>query len=261
MRSWRGIPRVVFGDVQALTVEAVLIYAKRNVGRKFRTLKRGKLFRLEMKDDSIIFRPSSGRAFWPELANYVSEFNRTASFRPGDYSDDLWSRSYFVTILAAMFRENKVLAPRAMRQSALEKPVLPSPELERKVKRLRLRGMTETPLGQAKPERIGTTAVEFKRDPAVKAWVLEFADGTCELCGKPAPFKDEDGHPFLELHHVEALAAGGPDTVSNAVAVCPNCHRACHLSHRRRKLAATLYRNCARLLPPLFKRTGKEISR
>lgn len=257
LRSWRRIRRVVFGNVQALTVETVLRYARGNIGRKFRTLKRGKQFRLEVRDGAVVFRPSSGRTFWPEWKHYVAEFNRTASFRPGDYSDDLWSRSYFVSLLAAMFRENKVRTPRAVRQSALEKPALPSPALERKVKRLRRRGTTKTPLGQVKPERLGTTTVQFKRDPAVKAWVLEFAGGICELCREPAPFKDEDGHPFLELHHVEALSSGGPDTVSNAVAVCPNCHRACHLSNRRRRLAAKLYRNCARLLPPGTKRRGK----
>jgi len=26
------------------------------------------------------------------------------------------------------------------------------------------------------------------------------------------------------------LAEGGPDTVENTVALCPNCHRRCHVS-------------------------------
>jgi 5-methylcytosine-specific restriction endonuclease McrA len=29
-------------------------------------------------------------------------------------------------------------------------------------------------------------------------------------------------------HHVKQLAHGGEDTVENAIAVCPNCHRKAH---------------------------------
>jgi 5-methylcytosine-specific restriction protein A len=32
----------------------------------------------------------------------------------------------------------------------------------------------------------------------------------------------------LEVHHKIRLADGGFDTVENAIAVCPNCHRQCH---------------------------------
>jgi 5-methylcytosine-specific restriction enzyme A len=37
-----------------------------------------------------------------------------------------------------------------------------------------------------------------------------------------------DGTPFLEVHHLRTLADGGSDRVSNAVALCPNCHRQMH---------------------------------
>mgnify|MGYP001369933802 FL=1 len=68
----------------------------------------------------------------------------------------------------------------------------------------------------------------FKRDPEVIAWVKQRADGVCELCEKEGPFLDRDNQPFLEVHHIVPLADGGPDTVDNAVALCPNCHRQCH---------------------------------
>ena len=38
----------------------------------------------------------------------------------------------------------------------------------------------------------------------------------------------KDNSPFLEAHHIKQLAKGGLDTISNAVAVCPNCHRELH---------------------------------
>ena len=45
----------------------------------------------------------------------------------------------------------------------------------------------------------------------------------------PAPFKDKNGNPYLENHHVEWLSKGGEDTIDNAVALCPNCHKKMHI--------------------------------
>ncbi|MBB3763439.1 HNH endonuclease [Sphingomicrobium lutaoense] len=58
------------------------------------------------------------------------------------------------------------------------------------------------------------------------------AKGHCELCRKPAPFTDNDDRPYLETHHIVWLARGGPDTVENTVALCPNCHRRMHVQDR-----------------------------
>lgn len=69
----------------------------------------------------------------------------------------------------------------------------------------------------------------FDRNPDVIAEVLYRAAGTCESCNSKAPFsRRSTGEPYLEVHHVVPLAKGGDDTVSNAIAVCPNCHREQH---------------------------------
>ena len=60
--------------------------------------------------------------------------------------------------------------------------------------------------------------------------VIEQADGVCEVCEQPAPFVRPDGSAYLEVHHLRPLGEGGPDTTDNAVAACPNCHRALHHS-------------------------------
>ncbi len=66
----------------------------------------------------------------------------------------------------------------------------------------------------------------FNRNPHVIATVLERAKGICEQCGSVAPFRrSATGEPYLEVHHVVQLAHGGEDTVANARALCPNCHR------------------------------------
>jgi 5-methylcytosine-specific restriction endonuclease McrA len=69
----------------------------------------------------------------------------------------------------------------------------------------------------------------FIRNPDVIEEVLWRARGRCEKCKKEAPFKrSEDGSPYLEVHHRKTLADGGEDTVQNAEALCPNCHRQKH---------------------------------
>lgn len=69
----------------------------------------------------------------------------------------------------------------------------------------------------------------FARNPDVVAEVLLRAGGYCERCKKRAPFlRAKDKTPYLEVHHVVQLAHGGKDTVDNATALCPNCHRELH---------------------------------
>jgi 5-methylcytosine-specific restriction endonuclease McrA len=79
------------------------------------------------------------------------------------------------------------------------------------------------------PRRVAVTSLAFIRNPDVIAEVLTRAAGTCERCNAPAPFlRRTDGTPYLEVHHIKLLADGGADTVENAVALCPNCHRRAH---------------------------------
>lgn len=90
-------------------------------------------------------------------------------------------------------------------------------------RRERLRGRDGVPT-----KRTVLTTVH-ERDPDVVAEVLDRAGGRCEKCRSPAPFaRASDGSPYLEVHHKKRLADGGLDTVDNAVALCPNCHREEH---------------------------------
>lgn len=79
------------------------------------------------------------------------------------------------------------------------------------------------------PDRVQVLTTVFRRNPAVVINVLRRANGLCEGCGNAAPFsRRSDGTPYLEVHHTITLANGGEDTVENAVALCPNCHRCKH---------------------------------
>lgn len=79
------------------------------------------------------------------------------------------------------------------------------------------------------PEKIQVVSVGYRRNPYVIIAVLRRAEGICEECRNKAPFqRRSDGTPYLEVHHKTRLSKGGEDTVDNAVALCPNCHREAH---------------------------------
>lgn len=79
------------------------------------------------------------------------------------------------------------------------------------------------------PQIIQVVSNAFRRNPDVIAVVRIRANGICEECHSPAPFhRASDDSPYLEVHHRIMLSAGGEDTVANALALCPNCHRKLH---------------------------------
>lgn len=69
----------------------------------------------------------------------------------------------------------------------------------------------------------------YVRDAYVAEYTKRRANGICDLCGKPAPFNDKKGNPYLESHHVHWLSRGGEDTIYNTVALDPSCHKKIHV--------------------------------
>ena len=80
-----------------------------------------------------------------------------------------------------------------------------------------------------KPGTRTIQSTEIIQDPFISEFVKRIANGKCELCRQPAPFKDKNGKPYLETHNVIWLTRGGADSISNTVALCPNCHRKMHV--------------------------------
>lgn len=74
-----------------------------------------------------------------------------------------------------------------------------------------------------------------RRVQAVKKYALLRANGKCEACGSPAPFKTSDNKPYLEVHHLRRLSDGGLDHPEHVAAICPNCHRRVHYGKDRKK--------------------------
>lgn len=107
---------------------------------------------------------------------------------------------------------------------------------------------TVPPVGHRRPQRTTVAQTLMARDARVRAWVLSQSEGMCECCKKPAPFVSFEGDPFLEVHHVKPLVDGGSDTVTNSVAVCPNCHRSLHHARDRDEIRERLYLATSRLV-------------
>jgi 5-methylcytosine-specific restriction protein A len=78
------------------------------------------------------------------------------------------------------------------------------------------------------PVRI-VSSPTYIRNAYVSELAKRRASGFCQLCKNKAPFKDAQDLPYLETHHVIWLSQGGPDTIENTVALCPNCHRKMHI--------------------------------
>lgn len=136
------------------------------------------------------------------------------------------------------------------RLDVLEQPTANPDELE-----TRIASATQKFWGPDKPPPPGnesvakasSTSTQFIRDPNVIAWVRQTAAGCCEACDQPAPFMRADGVPYLEVHHMRPLSEGGPDTIDNAIAGCPNCHRQLHYADDRVELRKAIIGKMDRL--------------
>ncbi|MFJ5296838.1 HNH endonuclease [Pseudomonas sp. NPDC088368] len=119
--------------------------------------------------------------------------------------------------------------------------------LEQRALKLEKHPLKTPPRGIENPQQSPSTGKAYIRDPEVRAWVRQQAKGVCEGCGQPAPFQINET-PFLEVHHVKHLAHQGSDRPSNAVALCPNCHRRCHHSSDKQAFTDALYDRVKRLV-------------
>lgn len=93
--------------------------------------------------------------------------------------------------------------------------------------------LREEILAQMRPNAApkGVALAEYRRrNGKIRRYAVLRAQGKCEACGCPAPFLDDQGNGFLEVHHILRLADDGIDAPQNVAAICPNCHRRAHHS-------------------------------
>lgn len=103
-------------------------------------------------------------------------------------------------------------------------------DFEREIKQLTPDALKKRALSaKAIPDKQKTEIFTYSRNRFVVAYAKKRANGICQLCDLPAPFKDVNGEPYLETHHIIWLSKGGKDIIENTVALCPNCHRKMHI--------------------------------
>ena len=155
---------------------------------------------------------------------------QSAQIQPGGFGRNVW---YANTAYGRRIRKRvNELFGRTVRQ------VFDRVDLEDQANALQ--PLSQAPRGVRNPSRIQREITAIGRNPEVRRWILQCADGRCELCGKRAPFVKEDGSPYLEIHHIRQLAHDGDDAPDNAVALCPNCHREAHSGARKQAIEKQL---------------------
>ena len=103
------------------------------------------------------------------------------------------------------------------------------------------------PKGNKEPKKRTITSEQHERDHKIAAWAENRANGICELCDQPAPFKRENGRPYLEIHHIIPLSEHGEDEPHNVAALSPNCHREAHYGNRKKEIRKFLLEKIARI--------------
>ncbi len=91
------------------------------------------------------------------------------------------------------------------------------------------------------------------RSKAIRRYILHRAQGLCEGCSSPSPFRGVDGQPYLEAHHTRRLADGGLDALKHVIALCPNCHCRTERGEDAKFFNSKLIRLLAKLEPDLHK--------
>jgi hypothetical protein len=91
------------------------------------------------------------------------------------------------------------------------------------------------------PDRVNAIVTRYARDPEIRKRVKLRANGQCEFCGERG-FISTKGTPYLECHHIIALANDGADRMTNVIALCPKDHREAHFGERAEELERQMIR-------------------
>lgn len=112
---------------------------------------------------------------------------------------------------------------------------------ERSVQRLSTKELRDrVQHSKGNPSKRMASSSVYERDVLVAEYVKRVANGICQLCETPAPFKDKKDNPYLESHHIVWLSRRGKDSIENSIALCPNCHKKMHVVDARKDVTELL---------------------
>jgi 5-methylcytosine-specific restriction protein A len=198
----------------AITPDDVIRFAQNNADKQYYTFARERPFTVCAHKTGIrIDLPTNaeseflvGRDFlvhYLEVFNFASESERRKTTL---YPDKWRERSYVGSFLLEVAKGSNTQRP---------------------ISADALSDLDDTPSGCAAPDRVEVSSIRIARDPEVRRFVIEKAEGRCEYC-RQAGFLMGNGSRYLEAHHIISLATEGSDTVDNVIALCPAHHREAH---------------------------------
>lgn len=203
---------------------------------------------IEMREKSRTGEPFTKKAYYDALAVEFGRSPKAFEFRMQNISHvlELMGRPWLPGLVPARNVGANVAARIEGLIASVEGKYVPPVAAFAITVREASKKSKAAPTGVARPRSTNVVVTQYARDPAVKAWVLRLAKGFCECCRQAAPFETADG-PFLEVHHLRLLAENGSDTICNAVAICPNCHRRLHYGLGAEAIIEELYTRISRL--------------
>lgn len=181
----------------------------------------------------------AGRVYHRTLSAYATRYYLDSIL--ADFGEDALKKALGAVSQHLDYYENLTGAPQSKIRAAVKelssRHIQSAESYEEKLQDQVRKSLKDSPtarrarlaIAEKQPSKLAVTVTVYRRNPDVVAEVLLRANGSCEACGKKAPFaRAKDGSPYLEIHHKLQLAKGGDDTVANAMALCPNCHREKH---------------------------------
>jgi 5-methylcytosine-specific restriction protein A len=206
---------------------------------------------LEMRQNDFDGKAYSKKSYYRELASRFERTEKSFEYRMQNisYVFSVMGRSWVKGLKPAKNVGANVAGEIERIINQLENQSLPPiVSFQTDVSNIRKKKKRSPPAGTKKPATMQTTTTQYSRDAEVVAWVLDLANGVCECCGNDAPFLKEGGVPYIEVHHLKRLADGGSDTITNAIAACPNCHKQLHYGVDKETLRTKMYGLVDRLI-------------
>jgi len=206
---------------------------------------------IEMRTKSLNGESFTKKQYYEDLSNRFGRTIKSYEYRMQNisYVYSLMGRDWLKGLRPAKNVGTRVASEieeiiKEIENQTLQEPVV----FQAEVDKLLHKNSLDKPRSILKPKQYDITVTKFIRDPQIVAWVLTNAKGICECCNKEAPFVKDDGTPFLEVHHLRRLADGGSDSIDNAIAICPNCHRELHYGKSKNILLSEIYSQVPRLI-------------
>ena len=191
------------------------------------------------------------KKYYEDLGEFFGRNPKAVEYRMRNisYVFDLMGRDWITGLKPAKNVGTNVIVIIEKLIHKLENTAKPSiAKFQSEVNQIRKSRNIPLPSGSKRPTKTVSETTTYNRDPRIVAWILEESKGVCECCDKSSPFNKTDGDFYLEVHHLKRLADKGSDTLSNAVALCPNCHREMHYGENRNEILNQLYSKIERLV-------------